>query len=612
MVMDGSNRTWPEVTATVMACLASLLTFLATSTTHAQEVIDQQNPGSAWTCLNAGALNMSQGFTPSFSRMNFAEVYLNGGASTALVDGEFSLRVLRDGILERESEILTIPATPGMGSDYYRFEFPNEAYLATNEQYELELVNHSNSSYFSWCQSQNDSYPGGSPNVDPPLGGSGDFLFRTGMQSIYGPPQAVTHGEGYMVFESALAPQAPVSGGGVVISDSFFSGLNFEIAEPTRLSRVGAHFSSASGQIFAAVVEATGITSVPNPHDLSGSDVLATTLINVPAGGGEAWGEVDVMLQPGWYGMIFGSDKFGATGSSGLRGLEASNGTYWYPYSIRQSDGQRFFQAGDYRIFAEAASAPGTTQVRPTFDTTAAEYAGQWILTDGKSSITGDRFDFYGTDERALMEFDLSGVVEGATVTGVHLHLEPTQLTSGPGGEGPRLFFHGYNGDGVATAADASVPLNEIGATDIVTEFQPLEVTLDPAYIQSLIDQGATHLGLMVRGDNNGHRAQFATWEDGRADYVPLLTIDFATPGDFDNDGDVDSSDLAQWEADYGQNGDSDADGDGDSDGADFLAWQRQVGHGITLLAASQAVPEPSSIVLLIGLTAIGIFDRRR
>ena len=40
---------------------------------------------------------------------------------------------------------------------------------------------------------------------------------------------------------------------------------------------------------------------------------------------------------------------------------------------------------------------------------------------------------------------------------------------------------------------------------------------------------------------------------------------------DFDEDGDVDAADLAQWQGDLGLNGDSDADGDGDSDGAIFL-----------------------------------------
>jgi len=42
--------------------------------------------------------------------------------------------------------------------------------------------------------------------------------------------------------------------------------------------------------------------------------------------------------------------------------------------------------------------------------------------------------------------------------------------------------------------------------------------------------------------------------------------------GDFDNDSDVDASDLAQSEGDFGVNGLSDADGDGDSDGAIIVA----------------------------------------
>ena len=45
-------------------------------------------------------------------------------------------------------------------------------------------------------------------------------------------------------------------------------------------------------------------------------------------------------------------------------------------------------------------------------------------------------------------------------------------------------------------------------------------------------------------------------------------------PGDFDGDGDSDGDDLAQWEADYGLNGNSDANGDGHTSGIDFLAWQ--------------------------------------
>ena len=85
------------------------------------------------------------------------------------------------------------------------------------------------------------------------------------------------------------------------------------------------------------------------------------------------------------------------------------------------------------------------------------------------------------------------------------------------------------------------------------------------------------------------------------------VVLSVLTPhsADFDLDGDVDSDDLAQWQGDYGANGDSDADGDGDSDGADFLAWQRQFGSGVDPVAASQIVPEPSDVVLCVCLLII-------
>ena len=72
--------------------------------------------------------------------------------------------------------------------------------------------------------------------------------------------------------------------------------------------------------------------------------------------------------------------------------------------------------------------------------------------------------------------------------------------------------------------------------------------------------------------------------------------------GDFDQDGDVDTDDLSQWQDDYGVNGNSDADGDGDTDANDFLIWQRNFGIGLPASAQAQAVPEPGSFsVSLVG-----------
>ncbi len=83
----------------------------------------------------------------------------------------------------------------------------------------------------------------------------------------------------------------------------------------------------------------------------------------------------------------------------------------------------------------------------------------------------------------------------------------------------------------------------------------------------------------------------------------------FSPTADFDDDGDVDADDLAQWQDDFGGPG-SDANGDGQSDGQDFLAWQRQLGLNGNSLGTLQAVPEPSSALLLIGLTLLGIIFR--
>lgn len=69
---------------------------------------------------------------------------------------------------------------------------------------------------------------------------------------------------------------------------------------------------------------------------------------------------------------------------------------------------------------------------------------------------------------------------------------------------------------------------------------------------------------------------------------------------DFDADGDVDQGDLSQLLASYGGNNSGDTDGDNDTDGADLLAWQRQYTGGIGIQAA--AVPEPTSVTLLLSM----------
>jgi hypothetical protein len=87
-------------------------------------------------------------------------------------------------------------------------------------------------------------------------------------------------------------------------------------------------------------------------------------------------------------------------------------------------------------------------------------------------------------------------------------------------------------------------------------------------------------------------------------DHLPVVA-DFLIPpppipGDANGDRQVDSNDLAAWQAHFGVSSNAttsqgDTDADGDIDGADFLTWQRHV-TAVPLAAAS--VPEPAAAAM--------------
>ncbi len=111
--------------------------------------------------------------------------------------------------------------------------------------------------------------------------------------------------------------------------------------------------------------------------------------------------------------------------------------------------------------------------------------------------------------------------------------------------------------------------------------------------------------GLPSGLNDSGEVAYYASFLDGSEGiFVSDIATLGASPADFDEDGDVDSSDLAKWETGFGiSSGAVHMDGDADVDGADFLIWQRQFGLSSPLSAATAAVPEPSTWLLALCAT---------
>jgi hypothetical protein len=78
------------------------------------------------------------------------------------------------------------------------------------------------------------------------------------------------------------------------------------------------------------------------------------------------------------------------------------------------------------------------------------------------------------------------------------------------------------------------------------------------------------------------------------------LFMDSTFTADFDRDGDVDLADYAVWHDAFGVNNFGDATGDGISDAADYTMWRDQLGSVLPPVVMASAVPEPTTLTLLL------------
>ncbi|MEX2204882.1 MAG: choice-of-anchor Q domain-containing protein [Myxococcota bacterium] len=106
-----------------------------------------------------------------------------------------------------------------------------------------------------------------------------------------------------------------------------FVGARFQVLAPAYTGSVGAHivetypeWSGAPGGLFAAIVRLSGPDDFPNSFELSTSDVVGSALLPLPIPGNstEVAADLAVPLDAGWYALVLGSGRLGATGGGAI------------------------------------------------------------------------------------------------------------------------------------------------------------------------------------------------------------------------------------------------------------------------------------------------------
>src|SRR5262249_12999000 len=130
-------------------------------------------------------------------------------------------------------------------------------------------------------------------------------------------------------------------------------------------------------------------------------------------------------------------------------------------------------------------------------------------------------------------------------------------------------------------------------------------VNLDPAIVQSWIDDPNANQGILLVNETAGAVVRVDASENASATLRPKLSISYTVSsaasqvGDYNQNGVVDAADYTRWRDTLGQTGiapSSGADGDGDGaiDSDDYNVWKNHFGNGQAAAAASaakQAVP---------------------
>jgi hypothetical protein len=177
-----------------------------------------------------------------------------------------------------------------------------------------------------------------------------------------------------------------------------------------------------------------------------------------------------------------------------------------------------------------------------------------------------------------------------------------------------RIWLYMFDGSKAFSEAN-SLTFKRYSPTDSINTGPNDFVNRDPLWDEAQSQAGWQRISLrwtvQPGAPEIGNPIGVAMWlgVDAGVDDASLIAL---RPGDFDGDDDVDGADFVAWQTNFplasgAQWFQGDADGDGDVDGADFVVWQTN----FPSTAGPASVPEPASVVLIVGAAA-GLAGFRR
>lgn len=134
-------------------------------------------------------------------------------------------------------------------------------------------------------------------------------------------------------------------------------GTTFSLNTATHIDSVGYGAGRfGSGTIFGTIVAVDPVTGFPTSnHDGLASAALGSTIITVPASGGDAAGNLSLDLAAGTYGLVFGSGQFGAEGVGAFTFSNAIGDPQMFEWFFADNVAWEDFASDDVRLFANGS-----------------------------------------------------------------------------------------------------------------------------------------------------------------------------------------------------------------------------------------------------------------